>query len=152
MIGAESTFLTNDNNAFCGIAGGRFGYNTHTINNDTKSIFMSVDVPVNIGYQINISDADLSIIPYAGLNGLCFISARDSWSGHSISYFDPGMTSVKVNRFLFGAQVGVKLVFKRIMAGFEYRPYFTDFVTELEGLDGTSYKINYMNIIAGFAF
>lgn len=96
-------------------------------NNYEGEKFMSIAIPVNIGYEYSVSD-EVSIVPYAGLNFK--VNVMDKEDGYNV---------FGAKRFQLGANIGVNLNYKNIYIGYRFTPDFIPYYKETYSTDDIWY-------------
>lgn len=103
----------------------------------------SVAIPVNLGYQFQISDG-FALAPYLGINARYYLGGKAKYDGDEIKLFDSD--GYDCNAFAFGWQIGVKAFLgETITAGISYG---TDFTEMVENAD----KIGSLKVTLGINF
>lgn len=117
---------------------------------DARISFLGVKVPVNFLVDIPFNDF-ISLAPYAGVSGSCYILGQAKFSDGKIDFFkDKSELGEPMNRFGCNWQAGARLYLGPIMVGFAYEGP----ITNLYGKSGDIAKMNskQMNISLGFRF
>lgn len=96
---------------------------------------LSIGVPVNIAYKINLNDA-IALTPYTGVNFK--VNALGKWGGESI--FDKDVLDAK--RFQMGWQIGAGVNFNAWYVGLEYGLDFIKIAKEVS-TSSLSVKVGY---------
>lgn len=115
-----------------------------------KLNMLSAKVPINLLYSIQLGDSPVSIDPYLGIYGRCFIFAQSKYAGETVSMFskdDVGKNSTW-NRFQIGAQAGLNVRFNQFFVGAEYAMD----ATEVWKHEKNTLKFNALSINLGMCF
>lgn len=103
----------------------------------------SVSIPVNLGYQFQISDG-FALAPYLGVNARYYLGGKAKVDDYEIKLFDSDEGDC--NAFAFGWQIGVKaLLGKTFAAGISYGTDFTEMVEDAD-------KIGSLKVTLSFNF
>ena len=100
----------------------------------------SLGIPVNLGYQFQISD-NFGLAPYLGLNVRYYLGGKGEYDfeGYSDDFklFDSDEADWKA--FAFGWQIGVRAVISKVTIGLSYGTDFTEMVEDADKL--ASFKV-----------
>lgn len=114
----------------------KFSAYDYYVEETAKYNFMSLSVPVNIAYKLYISDTDIAISPYIGLNAKYHVLGKVKWDGETEDFFEDGED---VNRFQLGLNMGLGISFNRIYLGYRYQSDIMPFIEVSD--DDFNYKV-----------
>lgn len=100
----------------------------------------SLAIPVNVGYQFQISDG-FALAPYAGLNVRYYLGGKKKRDGGDAKLFDSD--ECDWNAFAFGWQIGVKATFSKFSAGLSYGTDFTEMVEDADKIGSFKVTLSY---------
>lgn len=102
-----------------------------------KCNFLSLNVPVNLSYKINIPQVEgLSIAPYAGVHLTGNLLGKGKYESHkdweeNFNLFDEDDVEYTAKRIQFGWQAGVGFNYKAIYLGVGYSGEFTNYMKKV---------------------
>ena len=114
---------------------------------------LTLDIPVNVAYNLTIPNTSLAILPYLGLNAQVHLLGKASDDEISIDLFGDDMEDILeedgLNRFVLGWQIGAKVCYDRYLFGIGYNGP----ITNVLNIDN-EFKINtsQVNISLGIKF
>lgn len=95
---------------------------------DLKVNYFSLQVPLYLGYQYNVSDK-VAVSPYAGIYLRGNIFGNYKIGGESYNAFDKDeVGDLKLNRFNIGWRIGVNFDFEKVYIGASYGSDFNDII------------------------
>lgn len=103
----------------------------------------TLEIPVNIGYELALGTSGFSIAPYAGLSIQYHLKGevKDEMENTKVDIFD--QDKVKAHRFQPGWQVGIHACYKHITAGVSYGKPFHDLMDDLVKTQNLSFTLGY---------
>ena len=120
---------------------------------DGNTTYLTAKIPVNAVYAFNIPDADVMVLPYAGLNVQGHLLAVENYTvtysdgtveTRKRDYFDQGDDSY--GRFGLGCQFGVKAICGKHLVGVGYESPLTEMYGE------NNFKMRHVSFSFGFVF
>lgn len=114
-----------------------------------KLNMLSVRVPVNVMYHINIKNSSFSIEPYTGFYLKGNLYGELSYDGDTYDIFSDGdYTDTHAKRLQFGSQTGVNFLVKRFVFGICYGSDLTNFYDDGE----TKIRLDTYTVKLGWRF
>lgn len=139
---------------------GYYGYEEYDAKE--KVNLFTLKVPVNLTYVFNLSNSDISIAPYAGINLRYNISGKYTMEiddeEEDLNLFDDDDMGDDMtwNRFQMGWQIGVNVNFKKAYLGISYGGDFTKSTkysfSLIDEKAGKDCKMNTTSITFGYKF